>query len=127
MGNARASAGKSGMEQPGPNRRGGQSGVVPVLSKTGVQSNEIFGKMRVETISDRTSPMPRRTMPGTRPRTRPRTVKMEGLAGCIAKSSTTGNLGSGAIFEITNHQGHEGTRRKYLRAKAFVILRVLGG
>ena len=35
--------------------------------------------------------------------------------------------GSGAICEIVNHQGHEGTRRKYMKPKAFVILRALGG
>ena len=34
--------------------------------------------------------------------------------------------GSGPICETVNHQGHEGTRRKRLRPKAFVILRVLG-
>jgi hypothetical protein len=36
-------------------------------------------------------------------------------------------MGSGAVCEIANHQGHEGTPRKYLRPEAFVILRVLGG
>jgi hypothetical protein len=35
--------------------------------------------------------------------------------------------GSGAICEIVNHQGHQGTRRKFLKPKAFVILRALGG
>ena len=35
--------------------------------------------------------------------------------------------GSGAICEIVNPQGHQGTRRKYLKPKAFVILRALGG
>src|SRR3984893_2112904 len=32
-----------------------------------------------------------------------------------------------AVCENVNHQGHEGTRRKCLRPKAFVVLRVLGG
>jgi hypothetical protein len=36
-------------------------------------------------------------------------------------------FGSGAICEIVNHQGHQGTRRKQLGPKAFVILRALGG
>ena len=35
--------------------------------------------------------------------------------------------GSGSVCETANHQGHEGTRRKCLRPKAFVVLRVLGG
>jgi hypothetical protein len=35
--------------------------------------------------------------------------------------------GWGAICEIVHHQGHQGTRRKYLEPKAFVILRALGG
>ena len=34
----------------------------------------------------------------------------------------TGDYGSGAICEIVNHQGHQGTRRKYLKPKAFVAL-----
>jgi hypothetical protein len=35
--------------------------------------------------------------------------------------------GSGAICEIVNHQGHQGTRRKYLKPKAFVMLRAPDG
>src|SRR6266404_8040212 len=34
---------------------------------------------------------------------------------------------SGSVCETANHQGHEGTRRKCLRPKAFVVLRVPGG
>jgi hypothetical protein len=37
------------------------------------------------------------------------------------------NGGRGAICEIVNHQGHQGTPRKYLKPKAFVILGALGG
>jgi hypothetical protein len=36
-------------------------------------------------------------------------------------------VGSGEVCEIVNHQGHQGTRRNYLKPKAFVILRALGG
>jgi hypothetical protein len=32
------------------------------------------------------------------------------------------HLGGGAICKIVNHQGHQGTRRKYLKPKAFVPL-----
>jgi len=34
-------------------------------------------------------------------------------------------FGSGSVYEIVNHQGHEGTGRKYLRPKA--LAGVLGG
>src|SRR6266403_641886 len=36
-----------------------------------------------------------------------------------------GGGGSGSVCETANHQGHEGTRRKCLRPKAFVVLRAL--
>src|SRR5450759_3150152 len=46
------------------------------------------------------------------------------LAACAV---ATPPVGSGPICETVNHKGHEGTRRKRLRPRAFVILRVLGG
>src|SRR5271154_5645894 len=43
------------------------------------------------------------------------------------ESKAEAGIGCGAVCKVANHQGHEGAPRKHLGAKAFVILRLLGG
>jgi hypothetical protein len=52
---------------------------------------------------------------------------VQDFIGSIVKLHHYLKPGRGAICESVNHQGHQGPRRKYLKPKAFVILRALGG
>ena len=52
---------------------------------------------------------------------------VQDFIGSIVKLHDYHPGGWGAICEIVHHQGHQGTRRKYLEPKAFVYLGAFGG